>query len=95
MLNSPRVDELLDLAAKPKTLFTQTLNVRRGLLVVMVKVMISKCKKGLVDDDDDVYDKGRGGSFEGVMMMVVMKGQREWEGGRGRHDCYCEVSLKG
>jgi len=32
------------------------------------------------DDDDDVSDKGRGGSLEGVMMMV-MDGQREGEGG--------------
>ena len=36
--------------------------------------------KRLVDDDDDVSDKGRGGSLEGVMMMV-MEGQREGEGG--------------
>lgn len=45
-----------------------------------------KCNKGMADDD--VYDKGiRGGSFEGViMMMMVMKGEREWHGGRGHDD---------
>lgn len=44
---------------------------------MMVKVIMSK---RLVDGDDDVSDKGRGGSLEGVMMMV-MDGQREGEGG--------------
>jgi len=38
--------------------------------------------KRLVDDDDDVSDKGiRDGSLEGVMMMMVMDGQREGQGG--------------
>ncbi|RDX82999.1 hypothetical protein CR513_36138, partial [Mucuna pruriens] len=61
---------------------------------VATRVMISKCNKGLVDGDD-VYDKGRGGGFEGVMMMMVMKGEREWEGGRGHDDCSCVMSLEG
>ncbi|CAJ1975200.1 unnamed protein product [Sphenostylis stenocarpa] len=78
MLDSPGVDELWDLAAKPKTLSTQTLK---------------KCKKWLVDgddddDDDDVCDKGRGDGFERVMMM---KGEREWEGGGGHDDNWCCV----
>lgn len=49
--------------------------------------MIIKCNKGMVDDDDDVYDKGiRVGSNEGVIIMMVMKGQREWHGGVGHDD---------
>lgn len=48
-------------------------------------------------DDDDVGDKGIGGGFEKVMMVMVMvkKGEREWEG--GEHDDYwcCVMSLKG
>jgi len=45
---------------------------------VKVKVVMIRSKR-LVDDDDDddVSDKGR---VEGVMMMV-MEGQREGEGG--------------
>ncbi|KAK7350585.1 hypothetical protein VNO77_09376 [Canavalia gladiata] len=59
-----------------------------------MKVMMSKCKKGLVDDGD-VYDEGRGGSTERVMMKMVMKGQRELEGGGGGHDdCFCVMWLK-
>lgn len=48
----------------------------RAVLVMKVKVMM---RKKLVDDDDDVSDKGirGGGSVEGVMMMVMELGQRE------------------
>lgn len=44
---------------------------------MMVKVVMSMMRKKRLVDDDDVSDKGiRGGSVEGVMMMV-MDGQRE------------------
>lgn len=53
-------------------------------MMVKVVMMMSMRRKRLVDDnDDDVSDKGiRGRSVEveGVMMMV-MDGQREGEGG--------------
>lgn len=40
--------------------------------------MMMSMRKRLVDDDDDVSDKGRGGSLEGVMMMVM---REEGQGG--------------